>query len=67
MTQGEMSAHPDVHQGFIADAWLGNWDVAGQGYDNIIKTGTAHDVGDAYRIDTGGALLFRAQGNPKTL
>ena len=67
MTQGEMSAHPDVHQGFIADAWLGNWDVAGQGYDNIIKTGTAHDVGDAYRIDTGGALLFRAQGNPKNV
>ena len=67
MTQGEMSAHPDVHQGFIADAWLGNWDVAGQGYDNIVKTGTAHDVGDAYRIDTGGALLFRAQGNPKNV
>lgn len=67
MTQGEMSAHPDVHQGFIADAWLGNWDVAGQGYDNIVKTGTAQDVGDAYRIDTGGALLFRAQGNPKNV
>jgi hypothetical protein len=49
-----------VKKGFVADAWLGNWDVAGAGGDNILKVGKTY-----FRVDQGGALLFRAQGSPK--
>lgn len=50
-----------IHEGFAADALLGNWDVIGANHDNILVTpdGTPH------RIDNGGALEFRAQGKPK--
>lgn len=57
---------PDVQKkiqaNFAADALLGNWDVVGMSADNIIvgKDGTP------YRIDNGGALNFRAQGQQKT-
>ena len=57
---------PDVQKkiqaNFAADALLGNWDVVGMSADNIIvgKDGTP------YRIDNGGALNFRAQGQKKT-
>jgi hypothetical protein len=51
-----------VMDGFTADAWLANWDVVGLQYDNLlIKKG----VGGFYRIDTGGALRFRAMGGAK--
>lgn len=50
-----------LHQGFAVDAWLGNWDVAGLGYDNIITDQSGNPV----RIDAGGSLLFRAQGMSK--
>ncbi|WP_409264510.1 NUDIX domain-containing protein [Pseudomonas sp. KCJK9000] len=46
---------------FAVDAWLANWDAVGLGFDNIAVTGN----GTASRIDPGGALLFRAQGEPK--
>lgn len=49
-----------VHDGFLADAWLANWDVAGLSYDNLLIRN-----GKAFRIDTGGALLFRATGGLK--
>ncbi len=49
-----------IQEGFAIDAWLANWDVAGLVNDNIII-----NDGDAYRIDAGGALLFRAMGAPK--
>ena len=49
-----------IADGYAADAWLGNWDVAGLTYDNIAVTGKT-----AYRIDAGGSLLFRAQGGRK--
>lgn len=49
-----------VRKGFAADAWLGNWDVAGMEGDNVIKSGRRY-----YRVDQGGALLFRAKGTPK--
>lgn len=46
--------------GFAADAWLANWDVAGQSHDNLLlKDGKLH------RIDLGGSLLFRASGGDK--
>lgn len=47
--------------GFGADCWLANWDVVGLGYDNA----KIDKDGNVYRIDPGGALLFRAQGTPK--
>lgn len=50
-----------VMEGFAADAWLANWDVMGLTYDNMLVKGGKY----AYRVDTGGALLFRAQGARK--
>lgn len=51
-----------IQQGFAADAWAGNWDVAGLGLDNILV-----DAGGVpWRIDNGGSFRFRAQGKPKT-
>lgn len=44
--------------GFGADVWLRNWDVAT--YGNLITSN-----GKVYRIDTGGALVFRALGGMK--
>lgn len=53
-----------VHEGFAVDAWLANWDVAGEnpagGWDNIVSAN-----GQPWRIDMGGALLFRGLGGPK--
>ena len=43
---------------FSTDAFLANWDVAGQGLDNVMIDA----AGDVWRIDTGGALRYRAQG-----
>lgn len=45
---------------FAFDAWLANWDVVGMGYDNMLVLN-----GRAFRVDTGGALRFRAQGGLK--
>jgi len=52
--------HAEISKGFVMDALLGNWDVLGQDRDNIL---VADDV--PHRIDNGGALAFRAQGQPK--
>lgn len=49
-----------VADGFVTDAWLANWDVAGAGYDNLLIKGNK-----AVRIDVGGALRYRAQGSLK--
>lgn len=49
-----------VKEGFAADAWLANWDVVGTSFDNLLVKD-----GKAVRVDTGGGLLFRAQGTPK--
>lgn len=49
-----------IRRNMVIDAWLANWDVVGQVYDNIV---VADGVG--YRIDAGGSLLYRAQGGAK--
>jgi hypothetical protein len=49
-----------VSKGVFVDILLANWDVIGMGKDNIMVSGE-----DAYRIDPGGALTFRAQGARK--
>ena len=50
-------------EGFAADAWLANWDSVGVGsskYDNILELD-----GEAVRVDTGEALLYRGTGGEK--
>ncbi|WP_205950446.1 NUDIX hydrolase [Pantoea stewartii] len=49
-----------LHEGFITDVWLANWDVVGENKDNIMMKN-----GQVKRIDVGGALLFRAQNGLK--
>ncbi|MCC7289133.1 hypothetical protein IT414_01955 [bacterium] len=49
-----------IATGFIMDCWLGNWDVPYNPANYI----TGSD-GEVYRIDNGGALLFRARGARK--
>lgn len=51
---------PGVADGFVMDAWLGNWDVVGTGFDNLLVK-----AGRAIRVDTGGAMRYRAQGGLK--
>ncbi|MDO5480980.1 MAG: hypothetical protein Q4F60_01370 [Candidatus Saccharibacteria bacterium] len=54
-------ASEDVQKGFVADAFLANWDVVGLAFDNIVQSDDGF-----YRIDNGGSLIFRAQGGDKT-
>jgi len=54
------SATKGVGEHFAADAWLANWDVVGATHDNLLLKGDR-----AIRIDVGGSLLYRAQGDPK--
>lgn len=61
MDEDSIRSSYSVKKGFVADAFLGNWDVIGLEFDNI-KRGSN---GKTYRIDNGGALTFRAQGLPK--
>jgi len=51
-----------VQANFAVDAWLGNRDVFGMTYDNIVTD----QNGVPFRIDNGGALLYRAMGESKT-
>lgn len=52
------NAMAKLRQGFVADAILGNWDVVGLEFDNIIVS----SGGRVWRIDNGGSLRYRAQG-----
>jgi predicted DNA-binding WGR domain protein/8-oxo-dGTP pyrophosphatase MutT (NUDIX family) len=48
---------------FAVHAWLANYDAVGQPVgDNLAMAG-----GKVFNYDPGGALLYRAQGKPKTL
>lgn len=63
LTKGEaakLAGLPGTADGFAVDAWLANWDVVGMGYDNLLIKGSR-----AFRVDTGGALRYRAQGGLK--
>lgn len=51
-----------VLDGYIADALLSNWDVAGLNVGDNLLLGAD---GRVYRIDAGGSLIFRAQGGLK--
>jgi ADP-ribosyltransferase exoenzyme len=54
-----------LRQGFALDAWLANWDVAGEGNENPWANIVRGTDGNPHRIDVGGALLFRGMGGPK--
>lgn len=56
----EALAKGGAFDGFAVDAWLANWDVAGATMDNLLLRGAR-----AFRVDTGGALRYRAQGGLK--
>lgn len=49
-----------AHEDFATHAWLANWDAVGPDFKNV-----AWVDGKLTQVDPGGALLFRAQGEPK--
>ena len=57
----KVSPDDSVMDGFAVDAWLANWDIVGTGYDNL----SFDKDGNPVRIDSGGALLYRARGARK--
>ena len=54
-------AEAAVRKHFAADALFGNWDVLGMDADNVLVTSD----GTVHRVDVGGSLRFRAQGETK--
>jgi hypothetical protein len=50
-----------IEKDFASDAVLGNWDTVGMSMDNILVS--ADDV--VWRVDVGGSLRYRAQGDLK--
>jgi hypothetical protein len=60
-TSTEQQNSAEVRNGFVADAYLANWDVVGLVNDNIVRDSD----GNMHRIDNGGTLTFRAMGTPK--
>lgn len=60
LSKGSPAELAKAGDGFVVDAWLANWDVVGAGFDNLLLRG-----GVPVRVDTGGALRFRAQGGLK--
>lgn len=57
----EQQNDSEFKTGFVADAYLCNWDVVGEHFDNVIRS----DTGQLYRIDNGGCGPVRASGKPK--
>jgi hypothetical protein len=56
----EMRTSDDIQGGFVVDAYLGNYDVVGLVYDNIV----GGEDGE-YRIDNGGSMIFSATGKDR--
>lgn len=57
----DLAKVPGALEGFAVDAWLGNWDVVGLSLDNL----QIGPDGKAHRVDAGGSLEYRAQGEKK--
>lgn len=57
----QAKAIAQLKENFGADAWLANWDVIGLNQDNVLISAQ----GTAFRLDQGGTLMFRAQGETK--
>lgn len=60
-TAAALAKVPGALEGFAVDAWLGNWDVVGLSLDNL----QIGPDGKAHRVDAGGSLEYRAQGEKK--
>ena len=52
----------EVKKHFIADAFLGNWDIVADDFKNVILDSNKK----LWRIDNGGSLRFRAKGELKS-
>lgn len=63
-SSGEKHVLDLARKGFVVDCIMGNWDVAGMDYDNMLYSEKYDRV---YRIDVGGSLAYRAQGGLKDL
>lgn len=61
VSASELASAPGALDGFLVDAWLGNRDVVGMGYDNL----KLDAEGNAVRVDAGASLFYRAQGQKK--
>lgn len=59
-TDLEEKVAKELQKGFVADCLFLNWDVLGQGFDNVLI-----DKKGVHRIDNGGALLWRAKSGKK--
>jgi len=59
---GKLAGAAGAQQGFVVDAWLANYDVVGPDFMNM-QIGAD---GEAFRVDAGGSLEYRAQGKKKT-
>lgn len=57
----DKNVQQNVRENFAIDAWLGNWDVVGLGYENLAVS----KYGEVKRTNVGGSLLYRANGTPK--
>jgi len=56
------AARREAQEDFVLDAWLANWDAVGLNYDNMLVDASGH----VWRIDTGGAMKYRARGDKKS-
>lgn len=54
------ASREDILDGFLIDAWLGDYDVVGSAFDNIMDYN-----GQSLRVDIGASLKYRAQGSSK--
>lgn len=54
-----------ISEGFVLDALLANWDVAGASEDNILVATGAGSATAILRVDNGGSMFFRAKGGKK--
>lgn len=50
----------DVRDGFVLDAWLGNWEVIGSDYDGVLVSGAK-----AYRIKSDASLVYDIENKRK--
>lgn len=64
---GQSIKKTDIANRFIVDAWLGNWDVLGETFDNILSvpSETPGAPAIAIRIDNAGSMFWRATGGEK--
>jgi hypothetical protein len=60
-TKEEQQRDHQFKNGFVADAYLCNWDVVGEFFDNVIKDAHGH----LYRIDNGACGPVRATGKSR--